>query len=63
MLLHRVTAMADTKLIPEQDGFRPGRSCTGQILNLTQQIEDGFESRKVTGVAFLYLTAAYDTNC
>jgi len=61
MLLHRVTAMADTKLIREQAGFRPGSSCTGQILNLTQHIEDGFESRKVTGVAFVDLTAAYDT--
>jgi len=61
MLLHWVTAMVDSKLIPEQAGFKPGRSCTGQILNLTQHIEDGFESRKVTGAAFVELTAAYDT--
>jgi hypothetical protein len=33
----------------------------GQILNLVQHIEDGFEKGKVTGVAFVDLTAAYDT--
>jgi len=42
-------------------GFRPGKSCTGQILNLTQTIESGYEAKKITGVVFIYLTAAYDT--
>ncbi|XP_071481580.1 uncharacterized protein [Diadema antillarum] len=51
----------DDHLIPEQAGFRPGKSCTGQLLNLTQYIEDGFENRKITGAAFVDLSAAYDT--
>lgn len=47
-------------LIPEQGGFRPGKSCTAQILNLTQYIEDGYEKKHITGVAPLDLSAAYD---
>ena len=42
-------------------GFRPGRSCTSQLLNLTQHIEDGYQVEKVTGTAFVDLPAAYDT--
>lgn len=34
------------------------------MLNLTQHIEDGFERKEITGVAFVDLTAAYNTvNC
>ena len=42
-------------------GFRPGRSCAGQLLNLTQHIEDGYERKMKTGAAFVDLSAAYDT--
>ena len=43
-------------------GFRPGKSCTSQLLNLTQFIEDGYEEGLViTGAAFVGLSAAYDT--
>ena len=38
-------------LIPEQAGFRLGKSCTAQLLNLTQHnyyIEDDFETGKIT---------------
>ena len=41
--------------------FLPGKSCTGQVLNLTQHFEDGFEKNEPTGVVFVDLTAAYDT--
>ena len=61
MLLCRLSAAVEDKLIPEQAGFRAGKSCTSQILNLTQHIEDGFQRGMVTGVAFVDLTAAYDT--
>ena len=48
-------------LIPEQAGFRPGKSCTAQVLNLTQHIEDGFETGKITGIVLVDVSAAYDT--
>ena len=51
----------DAKLIPEQAGFRPGKSCTSQPLNLTKHIEDGYENRLITGAVFVDLSAAYDT--
>ena len=61
MILNRLLPIVDEKLIPEQAGFRPGRSCTGQILKLTQHIEDGFEKGMGTGAIFVDLSAAYDT--
>ena len=48
-------------LIKEQAGFRPGMSCTSQLLNLTQHIEYGYQVGKITGTAFVDLSAAYDT--
>ena len=48
-------------LIPEQAGFRPGKSCTSQLLNLTQLIEDWYEEGIITGAAFVDLSAAYVT--
>ena len=50
----------DAKLIPEQAGFRPGKSYTSQLLNLTEHIEDGYEKRLITGDVFVDLSAAYD---
>ena len=61
LLLQHLTPLIDPKLTKDQAGFRPGRSCAGQLLNLTQHIEDGFERKLITGAAFIDLTAAYDT--
>lgn len=61
LILNRINAILQERLIPQQAGFRPGKSCCGQILNLTQFIEDGFEERRITGTVFIDLTAAYDT--
>ena len=61
MILNRLLPIIDEKVIPEQAGFRPGRSCTGQILKLTQHIEDGFEKGMVTGAIFVHFSAGYDT--
>ena len=61
LILNRVAPFVDEHLIPEQAGFRPGKSCTGQLLNLTQLIEDGYEEGLITGAAFVDLSAAYDT--
>ena len=61
LILNRVAEHVDAKLIPEQAGFRPGKSCTSQLLNLTEHIEDGYEKRLITGAVFVDLSAAYDT--
>ena len=38
-----------------------GKSCTSQLLNITQHIDDGFEEGMITGTTFVDLSAAYDT--
>lgn len=43
LILNRINDIVDKSLINEQDGYRGGKSCTGQILNLTQSIENGYE--------------------
>ena len=53
--------MLEQHLIKEQAGFRPGKSCTSQLLNLTQHIEDGSQRGMITGAAFVDLFSAYDT--
>ena len=61
LILTRISPTVDEQLSPDQAGFRPGRSCCGQVLNLTQYIEDGYENKTITGAVFVDLTAAYDT--
>ena len=61
VIRNRVAPFVDEHPIPEQAGFRPGKSCTTQLLNLTQLIKDGYEEGIITGAAFVDLSAAYDT--
>ena len=61
LIFNRIANTLEERFIPQQAGFRPGKSCCGQILNLTQHIEDGFENKKITGVVLIDLTAAFDT--
>ena len=61
LILHRVSPLFEQHLIKEQAGFRPGKSCTSQLLNLTQHINDGEQRGMITGAAFVDLSAAYDT--
>ena len=61
MILNRIATTIEQHLIKEQAGFRSGKSCTSQLLNLTQHIEDGYEEGMITGTAFVDLSAAYDT--
>ncbi|KAJ8358355.1 hypothetical protein AAFF_G00013300 [Aldrovandia affinis] len=56
LLLSRLSPQIDAELIKDQAGFRPGKSCTGQLLNLTQHIEDGYQKKLITGTAFVDLT-------
>jgi len=41
LILNRLSAYVDNHHIPQQAGFRPGRSCTGQLLSLAELIEEG----------------------
>ena len=61
MILNRIAPTIEQHLIKEQAGFRSGKSCTSQLLNLTQHIEDVYEEGMITGTAFVDLSAAYDT--
>ena len=61
LILNRLSPIIEHVLIPEQAGFRPGKYCTAQVLNLTQHIEDGFETGKITGIVLVDLSTAYDT--
>lgn len=58
---YRINDIVDKSLINEPAGFRGGKSCTGPILNLTQNIKNGYEKKLVTGAVSINLTAAYDT--
>ena len=60
LILNRIAEHVHAKLIPEQARFRPGKSCTSQLLNVTEHIEDGYEKRLITGAVFVDLSAAYD---
>ena len=58
MILNRLNPLIETMIIDQQAGFRPGKSTTGQLLNLTpQHIEDGYERGVVTGTVFVDLSA------
>ena len=61
MILARIAPTVEKEITPDQAGFRPGRSTCGQLLNITQFIEDGYEEKQITGAVFVDLTAAYDT--
>ena len=60
-MLNRIAPTIEQHLIKEQAGFRPGKSCTSQLLIHTQNIEDGYQEIMITGTAFVDMCAAYDT--
>ena len=61
LILNKIAPSVDRHLIKEQAGFRPGKSCCSQLLNLTQHIGDGYQKSMITGAAFVDISAAYDT--
>ena len=61
MILIRIAPTIEQHLVKKQVGFRPGKSCIRQLLNITQHIEDGYQENMITGTAFVDLYAAYDT--
>ena len=61
MILNRIAPTIEHHPIKEQAGFRPGKSCTSQLLNLTHHIEDGYQEIMITETAFVDLSAVYAT--
>ena len=61
LILNRITPTVESHLNKGQAGFRPGKSCTSQFLNLTQHIKDGYQNRMITGAAFVNLSAGCGT--
>ena len=61
IIRNRTAPAIEQHLIKEQTGFRSGKSCTSQLRNLTQHIEDRYEEGMITGTAFVDRSAAYDT--
>ena len=61
MILNRIAPAIEQHIIKEQAGFRSWKSCTSQLLNLTQHIEDGYEEGMITGTAFVDLFSVYNT--
>lgn len=61
LLLNRIGPDILKKIPVEQAGFRPQRSTTDQVMSLTTYIEAGYQRKLKTSVAFIDLTAAYDT--
>ena len=59
MILNRIAPTIEQHLI--KAGFRPGKSCTSQLFNPTQHIEDGYQEGMITKTTFVDLSAAYDT--
>ena len=61
LIYGRVEKLIDPLLPKEQAGFRHRKSTVDQVVLLTKNIEDSFETKKKAGALFLNLTAAYDT--
>ena len=47
MVLTRLQCKIEHTIIPQQAGFRLGKSCCTQVIILTQHIEDGFELGRI----------------
>ena len=61
MILNRLNPITEHTIIKEHAGFRAGKSCTSQLLNLTQYMEDGYEKSLTTGTVCVDPSSAYDT--
>lgn len=61
LLYNRISNDLMDRVPDYQAGFKPNRSCTDQVLALTTFIEKGYQQCLKTSVAFVDLTAAYDT--
>jgi len=61
LILERLQSHIDEIIPVEQASFRNNRGCEEQVLALTTLIEAGPQKKLKTSVAFIDLSAAYDT--
>ena len=61
LIYDRVKPLIDPLLPKEQAGFRRGKLTVDQVVLLTQNIDDSFDTKRKAGAVFINLTAAYDT--
>jgi len=61
MILKRIQPYIEEVIPVEHAGFREYRGCEEQVITLTTIIESGFQRKLITSVAFIDLSAAYDT--
>ena len=54
-------ATIEDQLSVDQSRLTEGRSCASQVLNVTQYLEYGHETEKITRAVFIDRTAVYDT--
>ena len=61
MILNRIQSKLDTHLRPNQNGFRPGRSTTSQILALRRIIEEVNSRNRKTIIVYVDFKKAFDS--
>ena len=47
-------------ILQNQSGFKPGNSCTNQLLSITHQIYKSFDDSHEVGSVFLDMSKAFD---
>lgn len=47
LIFDRIQGHLMPKLISKQAGFKPEKSSTGEVLNITKLVEDGFEWKEI----------------
>ena len=57
LILNIIAPTIEEHLIKEQACFRSGKACTSQLDNLTQHIEDSDQVGKITGTAYVNMSA------
>ena len=61
MILNIIATTIELHQIKEQAAFRPGKSFTSQLLNITKHIQGGYQESMIIGTIFVDLSSAKDT--
>jgi len=56
LTLNRIGNVRHSRIIPQHAGFRQGKSCTNQVLALTEHIEDGFKEELIIRIVLVNST-------